>query len=36
MKMHLAIFFALIGFAAFANGTATYRDAQGRLQGTKK
>lgn len=34
MKMQLAIVCALIGFAAFANSTATYRDAMGRLQGT--
>ena len=36
MKMQLAIICALIGFAAFANGTATDCDVQGRLQGTKK
>ena len=34
MKMHLAIVCALIGFAAFANGTATYRDAMGRNHGS--
>lgn len=34
MKMQLAIVCALIGFAAFANSTATYRDAMGRNQGS--
>ena len=36
MKMQLVILCALIGFAAFANATATYRAAQGRGNGTKK
>ena len=34
MKMQLAIICALIGFVALANGTATYRDAMGRNQGS--
>ena len=34
MKMQLVIVCALIGFVALADGTATYRDAMGRLQGT--
>ena len=34
MKMQLAIVCALIGFAASANGTATYRDAMGRNHGS--
>lgn len=34
MKMQTAMIFALIGFAAFANGTATYRDAMGRNHGS--
>ena len=36
MKLHIAIICALIGFAALANGTATYRDAMGSIQGTAR
>ena len=36
MKAQLVLICALIGLGAFANGTATYCDAQDRLQGTKK
>ena len=34
MKMQLVILCALVCFAAFANGNATYRDAMGRNQGS--
>ena len=33
-KMQLAIIFALVGFVAFTNGTAAYRDTMGRNQGS--
>ena len=34
MKLHISIFCALIGAVALANGTATYRDSNGRNQGS--